>query len=149
MTGGLRPQAAGATAVLGMCLALAACGGGGGGGGAPSQTSAAPQTRPSSTATLTLVSPTQGQVFTTSNVPVKVALEGATIVPSTSTNLTPDEGHLHLYLDNQIVSMNYQAQTVLHDVAAGPHIIRVEFVATDHAPFDPRVFIQATFTVKP
>jgi hypothetical protein len=140
-----RPRAAaGALIVAGMCL-VTACGG----GGAAAPNSAAPQTRPSSTATLSLVSPAQGQVFTSSTVPVKIALHGATIVATTSTNLKPDEGHLHLYLDNQIVSMNYQAQAVLHDVTPGSHVIRVEFVATDHAPFDPRVFVQATFTVKP
>ena len=137
--------AAGALVLAATCLVLVACGGGGG----ASPTGPTSQARPSSTATLALVSPTQGQVFTTSTVPVKVALQGATIVAVTSTDLKPNEGHLHLYLDNQIVSMNYQAQTVLHDVSPGTHVIRVEFVATDHAPFDPRVFVQATFTVKP
>lgn len=117
--------------------------------GAASPGTSTPQTRPSSTAQLSLVSPTQGQVFTTGTIPVKVSLKDATIVPTTSTNLKPNEGHLHLYLDNQIVSMNYQSNAVLHDVKSGQHLLRVEFVATDHAPFDPRVVVQVTFKVQP
>ena len=113
-----------------------------------SSPSSTPAARPSSTAKLALISPTQGEVFTTSSIPVKVSLDDAKIVPTTSTNLKPDEGHLHLYLDNQIVSMNYQADTVLHDVKPGQHLLRVEFVATDHAPFEPRVIAQVTFEVK-
>jgi hypothetical protein len=127
-----------------MTVMLAACGG----GSSAAQTTA-PQGRPSSTGRLTLVSPTQGEVFTTSTVPVKVTLAGAKIVPITSTNLRPNEGHLHLSLDNRIVSMNYQADTVIHDVTLGTHVVRVEFVATDHAPFDPRVFVEVTITVQP
>jgi hypothetical protein len=123
---------------------LAACGG----GSSAAQTTA-PHARPSSAAQLTLASPTQGEVFTTSTVPVKVALTGAKIVPFTSTNLKPNEGHLHLSLDNKIVSMDYQADTVMHDVTPGTHVVRVEFVATDHAPFDPRVFVEVTITVQP
>jgi hypothetical protein len=126
-----------------MTVGLASCGG----GGTAAQTTG--QTRPSTTAKLTLVSPTQGELFTTATIPVKVSLEGGKIVAATSTKLTPNEGHLHLYLDNQVVSMNYQASTVLHDVQPGTHVVRVEFVATDHAPFDPRLFVEVSITVQP
>jgi hypothetical protein len=140
--GVIRWAAAGITALL-----LAACGASG--AATPGTSSASPpQARPSSTAKLALISPSQGQVFTSSTIPVKVDLQDATIVPTTSTNLKPDEGHLHLFLDNQIVSMNYQKDAVLHDVTPGQHLLRVEFVATDHAPFDPRVIAQVTFEVK-
>src|SRR6476469_6074925 len=88
-----------------LALAMAACGGGS--PAAPTTTPA--KSRPSSTAQVTLVTPTQGEVFTTPTVPVKVTLTGAKIVATTSTNLEPDEGHLHLSLDNKIVSMNYEA----------------------------------------
>ena len=127
-----------------MAVTLAAC------GGDPSsaRTTTAPPARPSSTAQLTLVSPTQGEVFAIGTVPVKVTLAGAKIVAVTSTNLKPNEGHLHLSLDNKIVSMDYQADTVIHDVTPGTHVVRVEFVATDHAPFDPRVFVEVTITVQ-
>jgi hypothetical protein len=142
-----RPAALAVTAAVVLTLfGAAACSNGSGGGSGSGSTT--PQARPSSTAKLGLISPTQGEVFTTSTIPVKVSLKDATIVPTTSTNLKPNEGHLHLYLDNQIVSMNYQADAVLHDVKPGQHLLRVEYVATDHAPFDPRVIVQVTFEVK-
>jgi hypothetical protein len=81
-------------------------------------------------------------------VQVRLALTGARIVKITSTNLRPDEGHVHLYLDGQIISMNYQLTNVIPNVPPGQHVIRAEFVATDHAPFDPRVFAQVVFEVK-
>jgi hypothetical protein len=138
--------AAAAVAVAIMTIAGTACSSG---AAVPPTTQATQQARPSSSATLTLVSPTQGEVFTGSTVPVKVSLEGAKIVATTSTHLRSDEGHLHLYLDGQIVSMNYRADATLHDVAPGQHTLKIEFVATDHAPFDPRVFVEVTFEVKP
>ena len=36
-----------------------------------------------------------------------LSLTGATIVPATTTNIQPDQGHVHLYVDNVLVSMNY------------------------------------------
>jgi hypothetical protein len=132
-------------ALVGMAVTLAACG-----GGSPAAPTTPPQqARPSSTGRVTLVSPTQGEVFTTPTVPVDVTLTGAKIVATTSANLQPNEGHLHLSLDNKVVSMNYEADTVLHDVTPGTHVVRVEFVATDHAPFDPRVFAEVSITVEP
>ncbi len=143
------PAALAVAAALMLTLFGAAACSNGSGGGSGSGSTTPPQARPSSTAKLALISPTQGEVFTTSTIPVKVSLQDARIVPTTSTNLKPNEGHLHLYLDNQIVSMNYQADAVLHDVKPGQHLLRIEFVATDHAPFDPRVIQQVTFEVKP
>jgi hypothetical protein len=129
-----------------LMVMLTACSGSG--GATPSTGGpTAPGPRPSSTAKLAIVSPKDGEAFTTSTVPVSVSLQDAKIVPTTSTNLKPNEGHLHVYLDGEIVSMNYQVSDTLKNVAAGMHLLRVEYVATDHAPFDPRVFAQVTFEV--
>jgi hypothetical protein len=118
---------------------------GGTSGGA--STTSAPSPRPSSTAHLRILSPTNGET-SPPTVHVRLALTGARIVQTTSTNLRPDEGHIHLYLDGQIVSMNYQLANVIPNVPPGQHVIRAEFVATDHAPFEPRVFVQVVFEVK-
>ena len=67
---------------------------------------------------------------------------------ATTTAIRPDEGHVHLYVDNALVSMNY---TLTQDlpVHPGTYVIRVEFVAADHAPFSPRVISpDVFFTVK-
>jgi hypothetical protein len=142
-SGGGRRGAFAAMAVA--AVVLAACSGGPGANGPPSST---PSARPSSTAKLAIVSPEAGSVVSGSTVRVVVSLQDATIVPATSSNIRPDQGHLHLYLDGQIVSMNYQKDATIPDVSPGQHVLRVEFVASDHAPFDPRDFVQVTFTVQ-
>jgi hypothetical protein len=134
----------GAIAVV---IALAACGGGeGDGGGTSPTTSASP--RPSSPAVLTIVSPENDGVVRRTSVDVRVALEGATIVPQTTTDVRPDEGHLHLFLDEDLISMTEGLEQVVPDVAPGLHRVTVEFVAADHAPFDPRVVAVAAFEVR-
>ena len=106
-------------------------------------------TRPASTAKLTLVSPTQGESVAGGVVHVVVGLTGATIVSATTTNIRPDQGHIHLYVDNNLVSMNYGTTNDL-PIAPGTHVLHVEFVASDHVPFNPRVESpDVVFTVKP
>ena len=73
---------------------------------------------------------------------------GATIVTQTSTNIRPDEGHIHLLVDNVVVSMNYGLEQDI-PVHPGTYVLKAEFVAADHAPFSPRVFSsEVFFTVK-
>jgi hypothetical protein len=131
-----------------MTALLAACGGSSAATPGTTGTATAPGPRPSSTAKLAIVSPKDGETFGSVTIPVSVSLQDAKIVPTTSTDLKPNEGHLHVYLDGKIVSMNYQMTDTLHDVSPGMHLLRVEYVATDHAPFDPRVFAQVTFQVR-
>src|SRR6266566_3047254 len=107
-----------------------------------------PTARPSSPAKVQIVTPTNGEVIHGSVVPVRVRLENATIVAATTTNIRPDQGHLHLYLDDQIESMNFSTSATLPAVKPGLHVLRVEFVASDHLPFDPRVIAQVAFEVK-
>ena len=86
--------------------------------------------------------------MTGTSVDVKVALENARIVAVTTTNIRPDEGHLHLYVNNVLASMNYQLQQQL-SVHPGTYALKVEFVAADHAPFNPRVISPVVvFTVR-
>jgi hypothetical protein len=110
-----------------------------------------PSPRPSSPAKIEILSPTNGEVFKGSSVtvPIKLGLTGARIVPATTTNITPDTGHMHVYLDNQIVGMNFSLDGQVPNVTPGQHILRAEFVAADHLPFDPRVFVSVTFVVQP
>jgi hypothetical protein len=120
-------------------------------GGDSSGPSGQPSPRPSSTAKIEIISPTNGQTFQGSSVdvPIKLGLSGARIVPATTKNITPDTGHIHLYLDNQIVTMNFSLTGDVPNVTPGQHILRAEFVASDHLPFDPRVFVSVTFVVQP
>jgi hypothetical protein len=107
------------------------------------------QTRPSSTANLSIVRPKVDQVVRGSSVDLQVGLEDAKLVPTTTTDIVPDEGHLHVLLDDRLISMTEGLEQTIPDVTPGPHRIQVEFVASDHAPFDPRVVAVVAFEVKP
>jgi hypothetical protein len=123
-------------------------------GGCGGTASASPPSSPTigpriaSTATITIDAPTMNEKLTGPNVHVVIGLTGGVIVTTTSTNLKPGEGHIHLYLDNNVVSMNYTLEQDLA-VPAGTHVLRAEYVASDHAPFSPRVVTgDVLFTVR-
>lgn len=115
----------------------------------PPTTPATASARPSSTADLSIISPVQNQVIEGTTAVVDVKLTGATIVQETSTELQPDEGHLHVILDGQLVSMTSSTESELTGLTPGTHLLKVEFVANDHAPFDPRVIAAVSFEVEP
>jgi len=98
-----------------------------------------------------ILEPTNGEVFHGSkvDVPVKLSVTGATIVPATTTHIRPDQGHVHIKLDNQLVTMNFSLTGDVPGVTPGQHTLVAQFVASDHLPFDPMVFTAVTFTVKP
>lgn len=132
-------------------LAASACGGDGASPGTD-PTSTPPTVsadRPASPAKLKVVSPKNGQVVHGTTVEMEVSLKDAKIVPATTTNIVPDEGHLHVILDDQLVSMTGDTTQVLANLTPGQHLLKVEFVASDHAPFDPRVIAAVAFEVGP
>jgi hypothetical protein len=106
--------------------------------------------RPSTNAKITILSPRPHQVLRGDPVTIQVRLRvtGARIVTQTSTHLSPDKGHIHLYLDGMLVTMAYATSTTIE---ASPHIhrLRAEFVAVDHGPFSPPVTASVTFRVIP
>ena len=103
--------------------------------------------RPSSPAVVTIVEPAAGQTVSGTTVHVVLSLTGAKIVSQTTTHIRPDEGHVHLFVDHVLVSMNYGLEQDL-PVQPGSTVLRAEFVAADHAPFSPRVeSSEVVFTV--
>ena len=130
-----------------LSLLLASCGGEDETGTATG--AGATNDRPSSTAQLSIVAPKVGQVVHGSSVDLHVKLQGAKLVPATTTHIVPDEGHLHVILDDTLISMTEGLEQTIPDVAPGEHRIMVEFVASDHAPFDPRVVSVVAFEVEP
>ena len=127
-------------------LALAACSGGAGGSAAPAATTVA-AARPSSPAKLTIETPRNGQTVRQDRPEVHLNLVGAKIVSQTTTHIQGDEGHIHLIVDGRLVNMNYGLSQRLPQLTPGQHVLQVEFVAADHAPFEPRVLTQAAFQV--
>lgn len=134
--------------IVATAFVLAACGGSEDGESATGAT-APSSDRPSSTAKLAIVLPKVGEVVHGSNVDLRVKLQDAKLVPATTTHIVPDEGHLHVILDDTLISMTRGLEQTIPDVAPGEHRIMVEFVASDHAPFDPRVVSVVAFEVKP
>jgi hypothetical protein len=111
-----------------------------------------PTTRPSSTATIAIATPRPAQVFhgNPATVQLNIVLKGGKIVSYTSlrTPLPANTGHIHVYLDNDLISMT----TLLHrtiDVNPGHHTLMVQFVAVDHVPWNPPVETSVRFDVQP
>jgi len=137
-------------AVVVAALAVTACSGGedgNGGSAAPTSTAAVAAERPSSPAKLTIEQPRQGQTVKQARPELVLNLDGAKVVNQTTTRVQGDEGHIHLYVDGKLVTMNYGLRQRLPRLPPGQHVVQAEFVAADHAPFDPRVLTQAAFQV--
>lgn len=136
-------------AVAAFVLGLAACGGDPAVTPSPASTDTATLgPRPSSMATVEIVEPAQGATIVGTQAHIVLKLTGAKIVTETTTAIRPDEGHVHLYVNNQIVSMNYGLEQDI-PVLEGTLVLRAEFVAADHAPYSPRVQSgEIVFTVK-
>lgn len=135
-----------------LALILGACGSGDASSPDTSPSSSTPTVsadRPASTAKLRIVSPKNGQVVFGSAVQMKISLKDAKIVPASSTDIVPDEGHLHVILDDELISMTGDTSQYLANLMPGQHLLKVEFVASDHAPFDPRVIAAVAFEVQP
>jgi hypothetical protein len=79
---------------------------------------------------------------------VRVELEGARLVREVSTNLQPDEGHIHVRLDGETITILGGLTETIPDVAPGQHVLEVEFVAADHGFFDPRVVQIVSFSTE-
>jgi hypothetical protein len=111
----------------------------------PTATASGP--RPASTATLAFEQPTSDEMERGDELDVVLDLQGGEIAQAASTTLTPDTGHIHLVLDGTLVSMTYGTVQALdlRGVPPGEHLLEAEFVAADHAPFDPRVIAKVRF----
>jgi hypothetical protein len=116
----------------------------------PAEPTPTPSTiaRPTSTARLRITAPTNGQVVDAGNVPLEIDLDGAELVSGAMTEVRPDEGHLHVLLDDELLDMTSGLTGRLPGVEPGQHVVRVEFVASDHAPFDPRVVADVVFEAR-
>jgi hypothetical protein len=139
----------------GLVTAVAACSGcGSDTSNTPAPTAAVSPTgtpsgpRPTSPAVISITSPANGSTVTGTMIHVVVDLKNATVVQATSAAVDPTKGHVHLYIDG---NLQYMAYTLSQDfpVHPGTYTIKAEFVASDHFPFNPRVYSQPiVFTVK-
>lgn len=103
--------------------------------------------RPTTGADLTILSPSEGQTFDTTEVPVTLEVEGGEIVSMASTENVEGEGHIHISLDGSLTSMLGEAEQTI-TVEPGEHELEVEYVANDHAPFCTRIVDRTQFSVE-
>jgi hypothetical protein len=132
-------------------LLLAACAGSGGGssGSAAPPATTALAARPASTAKVTILTPRNGQTVHSPTPRGPPRPQRRQDRPQTSTRIRPDQGHIHLLVDGKLVAMNYGLNEQLPNLGPGQHLVQVEVVAADHAPFEPRVLAQAAFNITP
>ena len=105
------------------------------------------RTRPSTTARLRIVAPAPGQVVGRSFT-VLLELRGGRIVPLTALRNRPNQGHIHVYVDGRLMAMATGLRQDLQDLSPGRHLVRAEFVAADHGPFEPPVVVAEPVEVK-
>lgn len=106
--------------------------------------------RPSTPVKITLISPPSGEVVHGTSIVVKVSISGGTVTTAVGGDANPTLGHVHLYLNSQLI---YMAYTLTQKVTVQPGLeysMYAEFVAQDHYPFAPRdVTPTIFFTVAP
>jgi len=80
---------------------------------------------------------------------LSVAIEDGELTNDTSST-DPTQGHLHIYVDGQLVSMPSTRQPPIPGarLPAGEHEITVEFTRADHRSFEPRVLDEITVTAE-
>jgi len=116
---------------------------------APANPSSSTTARPRTQAHLQIDSPTPNQVVTGSSIDLRLALQGATVVPpSQVSGIDPTEGHIHVSVDGKLVSMTYGLTQKVTGLAPGTHTVQAEFVASDHRAFANRVVAAVVFQVQ-
>lgn len=103
--------------------------------------------RPMTGAELTILTPSEGETVETTEVPVRLEVEGGEIVSMATTENVEGEGHVHISLDGSLTSMLGEAEQTI-TVEPGEHLLEVEYVANDHAPFCTRIVDRTRFSVE-
>lgn len=102
--------------------------------------------RPSTTATLDVVSPAEGQRFPTNAVPIRVNVNGGSLAAANADRLQPGKGHLQISVDRVLVTRAANPVQIVQ-MGDGDHTIGIEYVAGDHLPFCPKVAVTRTVKV--
>ncbi len=106
--------------------------------------------RPSTPVKITLVAPTSGEIVHGTTLVVRVSITGGVVTQVTTADITPTKGHVHLYLNNQLIFMSYTLSQPITVKPGLEYSMYAEFVAQDHFPFAPRdVTPTVFFTVAP
>ncbi|MGH2687897.1 MAG: hypothetical protein ACRDKW_03680 [Actinomycetota bacterium] len=102
--------------------------------------------RPSSPATLRVISPAEGERFTSNAVPLQIEVTGGEVAPASLGTIEEGKGHLQVRIDRILVTRAGNPVQVLQ-VPDGRHEIVVEYVAGDFLPFCPKASVTRTVEV--
>jgi hypothetical protein len=106
--------------------------------------------RPSTPVKIRLIAPANREVVHGTTLVVKVSITGGVVTTVTTSDITPSKGHVHLYLNNQLIYMSYTLSQPITVKPGLEYSMYAEFVAQDHFPFAPRdVTPTVFFTVAP
>jgi hypothetical protein len=101
-------------------------------------------TAPKSTsARIAILSPADGDTVPAGTVDIKVEIKNGPLAASPSDT---EGGHIHIFVDDQMVSMPYTTDTSVQ-LDPGEHTITVEYVDTRHMSFQPIVTDTVTVQV--
>ena len=95
-------------------------------------------------AAIAILSPADGATVEAGTVPIEVELTGAELASESSDE---DAGHVHVYVDGEVVDMPSSLDVEV-ELEAGEHELEVEFVTAGHAALDPPVVDTVTVTAK-
>jgi hypothetical protein len=152
MTPAKTRRLSGATVAVLLLIAATACGGGASPSetiGPPTDSPASPQ--PSTNAELLIIAPRAGQVLAAADVELRLRLIGGTLADTATTELPPDEGHIHVLVNDKLIAMTsgLELQVPPDQLRVGTNTIQAEFVANNHLPFaPPRVIADVIFEVR-
>lgn len=98
-------------------------------------------------ATITIVSPEAGaEVPANEPFPLRVELGNASLTTANQ-SADPSEGHLHVYVDDELIAMPTDATPEV-ELEPGSHVITVEFTQADHRSFEPRILDKVEVTAQ-
>jgi len=135
-----RPFGVALLVAVGLAAVLGAC--------SSASSSSPTSARPTTPARLRILAPAPGAVVGTRPT-LRLELSSARLATAArAADLPTDEGFVHVYVDNKLVSILYGLTQKLPTLDAGTHSVRVDFVAADHAPFANQVVAATQFKVK-
>jgi hypothetical protein len=95
---------------------------------------------------VSIASPRDGDTVAAGAVQLEVEVDGGSLTSETQSE-DPTMGHLHIYVDNTLISMP-STETTDVELDSGEHTIAVEFTTADHRSFDPRITDEISVTAE-
>lgn len=97
-----------------------------------------PKHAESSPVKITIVSPKNDEVIEGSTAHITITVTGGTLTPTFSSDVSPTVGHIHLYMNSELVAMSYATSTDISVDPGAEYSLYAEWVAADHGSFTPR-----------